>query len=248
MSRRWSSEWTGGTGFPPRGIELNLSRRPQGRALLAAAGEIAAAGLSLRFSAMSNEPKQWRYLGPKTSSTYKQLFIKGRRIAARTLYGMHMNEEEPMTPEEIAADYDLPLEAVLEAIEYCESDPPEIREDWEREEALMQATGMSDPDYKYNPTPRVIPTEERARILASHSEETREVARWKYLDRKPGSVYKQLFIKGRNIAARTLYGHYMSEEEPETPEEIAANYDLPLDVVLEAIAYCQTDPPEIRED
>ena len=73
-------------------------------------------------------------------------------------------------------------------------------------------------------------------------------AQWKYLDRKPGSVYKQLFVKERNIAARTLYGHYMNEGEPETPEEIAANYGLPLEVVLEAIVYCESDPPEIRED
>ena len=72
--------------------------------------------------------------------------------------------------------------------------------------------------------------------------------RWKYLDRKPGSVYRQLFIKGRRIAARTLYGRYMSAEEPRTPEEIAIDYDLPLEAVLEAIAYCETDPPEIRQD
>jgi uncharacterized protein (DUF433 family) len=71
---------------------------------------------------------------------------------------------------------------------------------------------------------------------------------WKYLGRKPGSVYKQLYVSGRNIAARTLYGRYMSDEDPETPEEIATNYDLPLDVVLEAIAYCEADPPEIQED
>jgi uncharacterized protein (DUF433 family) len=111
--------------------------------------------------------RKWEYLGPKPDSFYRQLFIKGRRIAARTLYGMYMSEESPMTPEEIAADYDLPLEAVQEAIAYCQSNPPEIREDWEREEALMEATGMNDPDYKYHPTPRVISTEERARILGS---------------------------------------------------------------------------------
>jgi uncharacterized protein (DUF433 family) len=71
---------------------------------------------------------------------------------------------------------------------------------------------------------------------------------WKYLDRKPGSRYRQLFVKGRKIAARTLYGQYMSEEEPCTIEQIAADWDLPLEVVQEAIAYCETDPPEIRED
>ena len=54
---------------------------------------------------------------------------------------------------------------------------------------------------------------------------------WVYLARKHGSAYKQLFIKGRNIAARTLYGDYMSEEEPMTLEEIAADRDLPIEMV-----------------
>ena len=58
---------------------------------------------------------------------------------------MFMSAEEPMTPEEIAADYRLPLEAVQEAIAYCQSDPPEIKEDFEREEHIMAATGMNEP-------------------------------------------------------------------------------------------------------
>jgi hypothetical protein len=57
---------------------------------------------------------------------------------ARILYGMFVNEEEPRTPEEIAAAFGLPVAAVHEAIRYCESDPPEIREDLEREEANIR--------------------------------------------------------------------------------------------------------------
>jgi uncharacterized protein (DUF433 family) len=112
-------------------------------------------------------PPSWKYLEPRAKSFYRQLFIKGRRIMARTLYGLYMSEEGPMTPEEIAAEYDLPLEAVQEAIAYCQSNPPEIEQDFRREEALMEATGMNDPDYKFHPKPRVISTQERARILDS---------------------------------------------------------------------------------
>jgi hypothetical protein len=39
----------------------------------------------------------------------------------------------------VAADYALPLEVVLEAIAYCESCPPEIQEDWKREQASAKA-------------------------------------------------------------------------------------------------------------
>lgn len=100
-------------------------------------------------------PTTWAYLAPKRSSAYRQLFIKGRNVSARTLYGLYMSAEEPRTPEQIAADYDLPLEAVREAIVYCQSDPSEIREDWEREEAASKARaakGSSSPYEKPTPT------------------------------------------------------------------------------------------------
>ena len=78
-----------------------------------------------------------------------------------------MSAEEPRTPEEIAQDYGLPLEVVQEAIAYCQADPPEIREDFEREERLMEATGMNDPDYKYGGKFKPVPPEDIARILNS---------------------------------------------------------------------------------
>ncbi len=109
----------------------------------------------------------WQYLAPNPKSCYKQLFVKGTRIRARVLYGMHMSAEEPMTPEEIAADFGLPLEAVKEAIAYCQSNPPEIARDFEREERLMEASGMNDPDYKYGGKFKLVPPQEVARILKS---------------------------------------------------------------------------------
>jgi uncharacterized protein (DUF433 family) len=111
---------------------------------------------------MSTNSNQYKYLVRKPKSVYKQLFIKDRWISARTLYGMYASEEIPMPPEEIAADYTLPLEAVLEAIAYCESNPPELTQDYAREEALMEATGMNDPNY--DGRPRVLTPQEMARL------------------------------------------------------------------------------------
>lgn len=65
-----------------------------------------------------------------------------------------------MSPEEVAAGYGLPVEAVLEAIAYCESNPPELLDDYAREEALMEASGMNDPDYKYHPSPKLLSPQE----------------------------------------------------------------------------------------
>lgn len=109
----------------------------------------------------------WQYLATNPQSCYKQLFVKGTRIRARVLYGMFMSADEPMTPEEIAAEANVPLAAVKEAIAYCQSNPPEIGEDFEREQRLMEASGMNDPDYKFGGKFKVVPAEEVARILKS---------------------------------------------------------------------------------
>jgi uncharacterized protein (DUF433 family) len=105
-------------------------------------------------------------LGPNPKSGSKQLFVKGTRIRARLLYGWY-SCAEPRTPEEIAVDYDLPVEAVKEAILYCQSNPPELQEDRSREDALIDATGMNEPDYKYRGQPRLLSPQERTRILHS---------------------------------------------------------------------------------
>jgi ABC-type nitrate/sulfonate/bicarbonate transport system substrate-binding protein len=78
-----------------------------------------------------------------------------------------MSAEEPRTPEQIAADYQLSVEAVKEAIAYCQSQPAEIEEDLRREEALVEAAGMNDLGYKHHAKPKSIPPEEVSRILRS---------------------------------------------------------------------------------
>ena len=116
---------------------------------------------------MNTIATHWQFLEPRPKSAYRQLFIRGTRIRADVIYGMFACDDEPMAPETIAREFSLPVEAVREAIAYCQSNPPEIDEDFLREEALMEATGMNDPNYKHHPTPKVIPAEERARILGS---------------------------------------------------------------------------------
>jgi uncharacterized protein (DUF433 family) len=113
---------------------------------------------------MSETNTKWVHLTPNPKSSYKQLFLKGTRIRARVLYGLYMGEEGARTPEEIAADYNLPLEAVKEAIAYCQSNPPEIEQDFRREEARMELTGMNDPNYKYHGKPRLLTAQEIARL------------------------------------------------------------------------------------
>ncbi len=106
----------------------------------------------------------WKYLERRPGSSYQQFCVKNKRIWAWTLYCEFMNEKEPRTPEQLAEDFDIPLEAVQEAIEYCQTDPPEIREDKRKDDLLAEAIGMNDPAYKQSGKPRPIPTEERVRL------------------------------------------------------------------------------------
>ena len=118
--------------------------------------------------------RAWKNLEPRPCSCYRQLFVKGRRIRAEILYAATFDvqdEEEGLirgrTPEEIAADYDLPVEAVREAIEYCKEHWDVVLKDHDREERLSEATGMNHPDYKYNPKKYYKPLtpQERAAIF-----------------------------------------------------------------------------------
>lgn len=108
---------------------------------------------------------EWVYLAPNPKSSYKQLFIKGTRIRAEAIYGLTVDGSEPMTPEQVAADFGLPMEAVREAIAYCEADPPEVREDHRREELRMAATGMDASDY--DGRPRLLTAQDIARLYES---------------------------------------------------------------------------------
>lgn len=113
---------------------------------------------------MSEIAHEWKYLERRPGSSYKQLCIKDKRIWAWTLYCEFMNAKEPRTPEQLALDFEIPLEAVQEAIAYCQSDPLELREDHRMDDLLAEAIGMNDPAIKYSGKPRALTTEERVRL------------------------------------------------------------------------------------
>lgn len=82
----------------------------------------------------------YKYLLPKRGgSNYRQLFVNGR-IRAEVLYRETVGLE-PLTPEEVAREYNLPVEAVLEAIDYCLKNQELLDQERAREEAWIRATG-----------------------------------------------------------------------------------------------------------
>ncbi|MFO0807675.1 MAG: hypothetical protein U0746_03545 [Gemmataceae bacterium] len=111
---------------------------------------------------------EYPYLERRAGSSYRQLFVKGTRIRAEILYDLTIPKEDGfvMTPEEIAADFRIPVEAVRDAVRYCESDPVEIRMDHRAADLLFEAMGANDPDYATNPAKHrgVLPLGTRRRI------------------------------------------------------------------------------------
>ena len=65
-----------------------------------------------------SETIDYIHLAPRDGSSYHQFFVKGRNLRAETLYRATVGSE-PMTPDDVARDYDVPVEAVREAIHYC---------------------------------------------------------------------------------------------------------------------------------
>jgi hypothetical protein len=93
-----------------------------------------------------NEETRYKYLGLWRGSNYRQFFYKGRKIRAETLYRETVGRE-PRTPQEVAEDYDVPVEAVLEAIDYCTRNEDLLRQEREAEAALIRARGLDKPPY-----------------------------------------------------------------------------------------------------
>ncbi len=88
------------------------------------------------------ETTSYTYPGPRPGSRYKQYFFAGRNLRAETLYRATVGLE-PMTPSEVAQDYDVPVEAVLEAIHYCLHSTAllqkEREEDWNESQTLVSS-------------------------------------------------------------------------------------------------------------
>jgi hypothetical protein len=79
----------------------------------------------------------YKYLKPKPGSNYRQLFVNGR-IRAEILYRETVGVE-PLTPDEVAGEYGLPVEAVVEALDYCVRNQDLLDAERAREAARIKA-------------------------------------------------------------------------------------------------------------
>ena len=85
------------------------------------------------------EQIDYKYLRPKRGSSYKQLYVEGR-IRAEVIYRETVGLE-PLTPEEVAREYDIPVEAVHEAVDYCVRNKELLDAERASEAARIKAAG-----------------------------------------------------------------------------------------------------------
>ena len=92
------------------------------------------------------ERNGYKYLAPRPDSNYRQLYYTGRKIFAQTLFRETVGVD-PRTPEQVAEDYDVPVEAVYEAIDYCLKNESLLRKERDDDLARIKTLGLDKPPY-----------------------------------------------------------------------------------------------------
>ena len=83
---------------------------------------------------------QWQYLKRRPQSRWQQLYIKDRKLKAHTVWSdMVVNQ---WSEEETAYNWDLPIEAVREAIEYCEANLELLKKEATEEQRYLKEQGV----------------------------------------------------------------------------------------------------------
>jgi hypothetical protein len=84
---------------------------------------------------------QWQYLEKRSHPWRKQLYLKGKRTKASVIYSsMVVNNE---TLEKAADNWDLPLAAVKEIVEYCETHQELLKQEAKEERRRLEAKGFT---------------------------------------------------------------------------------------------------------
>jgi hypothetical protein len=85
--------------------------------------------------------ENWRFLVSRPHPWRQQLYIKGRKLLAATVWRDML--ANAMIPEQAADNWELPLAAVQEAIHYCETHRELLRLEAEEEQYRLQEKGVA---------------------------------------------------------------------------------------------------------
>ena len=83
---------------------------------------------------------QWQYLEPRPSSWRKQLYFKEKKLTAFTVWSDMIANKDTLG--ETAENWNLPTEAIKEAIEYCENNRELLKSEAEEERRYLKERGV----------------------------------------------------------------------------------------------------------
>jgi uncharacterized protein (DUF433 family) len=89
----------------------------------------------------SVEIADWQYLEKRSHPWRRQLYIKGRKLLASTIWQDKLSNQ--MSYEEATENWDLPLDAIYEVIRYYESHQELLKLEADEEQYCLTTKGVS---------------------------------------------------------------------------------------------------------
>jgi uncharacterized protein (DUF433 family) len=83
----------------------------------------------------------YKYIGRRYGSRYRQFFINDTKHRAENMWAETLGDDA-RTPEQVAADFEVPVDAVYECIHYCENNPDVLQQDYEMEQETLRNAGL----------------------------------------------------------------------------------------------------------
>jgi hypothetical protein len=83
----------------------------------------------------------WQFLESRPHPWRKQLYVKGRRLLASTVWGSMLTNQ--LTLEQAVDNWNLPLATIGEAISYCETHQDLLAQEAKVEQDCLQAAGIA---------------------------------------------------------------------------------------------------------
>jgi uncharacterized protein (DUF433 family) len=88
-----------------------------------------------------SQVEDWQYLVSRPHTWRKQLYIKGHKLLASTVWQDMVTNQ--LSPEQAAENWDLPLSAIYEAIQYCEGHQELLKLEADEERYRLEVKGVS---------------------------------------------------------------------------------------------------------
>lgn len=84
---------------------------------------------------------QWKYLVERPHSWRRQLYVKGRRLLASTVWRDMLANE--LSLDETATNFSLPLDAIVEVVRYCETNQELLKMEADEERRCLEEKGVA---------------------------------------------------------------------------------------------------------